>query len=418
MKILHFDGTGGASGDMILGALIALGVDPRNLNMVFESLNVDGVTLSAEPASDKGIHGTRASIHTNEKSSAHHDHGHDNDKPHSHNDHGPSRNLEDIRKMINKADIPDAVKRSSLEVFERIGKAEAKIHGTTPDRIHFHEVGALDSIADITGCCMGLHLLNMDGVSTSPLPLGHGIIECAHGTYPNPAPATIELLRGMETVHVDEPYELVTPTGAALLSVWKTHDSPPEGSRVVRAGYSIGKRKLKGRPNVLRATVYETAEKEESSTGDCRVLECNLDDITPELIGSLAERLLEAGALDVFTTPVHMKKQRPGILLTVLCIETDREKMLDMIFRESTTFGVRETFSRRTVLERRTERVTTPYGKVRMKIGTWKGEDVTAAPEMDDCIALGKKHGAAVRKIYESAFKACNHSGKAEKKHR
>lgn len=401
MKLLHFDSTGGASGDMILGALIALGVDPEALNQALASLNVDGIHIHAEPASDRGIHGIRASVHTHDGAGSHHHHGDEAD--HHHHDQ-PSRNLADIRAIINGSDLPEPVKQISLEVFEHIGEAEAKIHGTTPGDIHFHEVGALDSIADIVGCCLGLHLLKIDGVSVSPLPMGHGVIECAHGTYPNPAPATVELLRGMPTEHVDEPHELVTPTGAALFSVWKTHDTPPPGSRVVQSGYSIGGRKLKSRSNALRATLYESAG-DDAAPATCRVLECNLDDITPELVGVLTERLLRAGALDVFTTPVQMKKQRPGILLTVLCRHADREAMLDLIFTESTTFGVRETTTQRTVLERRTETVKTPYGDVRVKIGTWKGRDVTVSPEMDDCLARAEEHGVPVRAVYEAALR-------------
>lgn len=408
MKILQFDALGGASGDMILGTLFALGVDPETIRQAIGSLAVEPISVHVEAASDRGIHGIRVRVHAHESTHGGH-HPPAADAPAAPGaeeaEHPPHRNLDDIEKIIRASALPEPVKASSLAVFRRIGEAEAKIHGTTVDQIHFHEVGALDSIADIVGCCLGLHELQVDAVSLSPLPLGHGVIECAHGTYPNPAPATVELLAGMATSSVDEPFELVTPTGAALLSTWRSCAAPPTGSRIVRSGYSIGHRTLTTRPNVLRGTLFEAPEAEETAADQCLVLECNLDDSTPEWIGALTEKLLEHGALDVFTTPAQMKKQRPGSLLSVLCQEVDRERLLDLIFIESTTFGVRETPVRRTVLERRTETVQTPYGDVRVKIGRWKGRDVTRSPEMDDCIARARQHGVAAREVYEQAKK-------------
>lgn len=261
----------------------------------------------------------------------------------------------------------------------------------------------MDSIVDIIGCCLALHKLGVDGISIRNLPQGHGTIECAHGTYPNPAPATLRLLEGFPVEEVDEPFELVTPTGAALLSSWRTAEVPASGSRAVKSAYSFGHRKLNGRPNLLRATLYEVAD--DRTADECLVLECNLDDMTPELVGCLFGQLLEAGALDVFTTPVFMKKQRQGILLTVLCIPVDRETILDLIFAESTTFGIREYLSKRTVLERSFKEVETPYGSVRVKIGTRNGEVVTASPEIEDCRNLAKNNGVAVGAVYEAAIK-------------
>jgi uncharacterized protein (TIGR00299 family) protein len=256
---------------------------------------------------------------------------------------------------------------------------------------------------DIVGCCLALHKLGVGGVSIRALPQGHGTIECAHGTYPNPAPATLRLLDGFPVQEVDEPFELVTPTGAALLSAWRTGDAPPGGSRSIRSAYSFGHRKLNGRPNLLRATLYEAAE--DDTAEEVMVLECNLDDTTPELVGCLFDRLLEEGALDVFTAPVLMKKQRMGILLTVLCRPADRTGLLDLIFSESTTFGIREHLSRRTVLERSFQKVTTPYGDVNVKIGKRNGSVITAAPELEDCRRLAAENGVAVRAVYESARK-------------
>jgi uncharacterized protein (DUF111 family) len=222
---------------------------------------------------------------------------------------------------------------------------------------------------------------------------------------PVPVPATVELLKGHPTVQTQEPHELVTPTGAALLMEWKSAASPPSSVSTGPVGHGFGHRHLDSRPNLLRARLLETVEQDEA-TDDGLVLECQVDDTVPELLGALVERLLREGALDAFTTPVQMKKQRPGTLLTVLCRPGQKAALLDLIFRESTTFGVREYPTNRTVLERRHVEVETPYGAVRIKIGTWHGEDVTSAPEMDDCIKRAEEHGVAVRRVYEAALQA------------
>lgn len=391
---------------MILGALIELGADADAIRKAIASLDVEQVHIHIEPASDRGIHGTSVTVHAHESHGEHH---HDHDHSHHHHD-TPSRNLDDIRKIVQASDLPDAVKEQSLAVFQRIGEAEAKIHGTTVDKIHFHEVGALDSIADIVGCCLGLHLVKVDGVSVAPLPMGHGAIHCAHGTYPNPAPATVELLKGIPVVSVDEPFEMVTPTGAALLSTWKTHDAPPSGSRIVKAGYAVGHRKMNHHPNVLRATLYEAVTAASHGEQTCLVLETNIDDTNPELIGSLVDTLLREGALDAFIVPVHMKKMRPGTLLTVLCKPDDRDQLIDLIFAETTTFGIREYATHRSMLQRRFETVHTTYGDIRVKIGTWKGEDITVAPEMGDCEDRAREHDVPVRKVYEAALRGYGRS--------
>lgn len=385
MKILQFDAVGGASGDMILGALVELGVDASDLQKELSALPIGPFTIEARPFQDYHLRGTQVTVKIS-------GHGH------------AERRLRDIQSLIGGSALPEGVKAMSLKVFTRIGEAEAEVHGKTLNEIHFHEVGALDSIIDIVGCCLGLDRLRVDAVAVGPLPAGHGIITCAHGTFPNPAPATVELLKGFPVVQTDEPHELVTPTGAAVLSTWKTMDAPPPGSRVVKVAHSFGHHKLERRPNLLRAFLLEADAAPSAET--CLVLECNLDDTTPELLGSLAQRLMEAGALDVFTTSVQMKKQRPGTLLTVLCTSDKRDSLLDLVFRESTTFGVREYETRRTVLDRRFVEADTRYGRVRIKIGTWKGQDVTYSPEMEDCIARAREAGVAVRVVHESAVGA------------
>lgn len=394
MRIVRFDSVGGASGDLILGALIELGVDAAGLEKELQSLGLGHFHISAKPFTSHGLHGTQVSVVT------HHDHHHHHGEGHHH-----GRHLPEIDACIRSSALPDAVKEQSLAIFRRIGEVEAGIHSTTIDKIHFHEVGAVDSIVDIVGCCLALHRLHVDAVSVGPLPQGQGTITCAHGVYPNPAPATAELLRGMEVKQTDEPFELVTPTGAALLSMWKKAGADTGSARVLKSGYGFGHHTLKSRPNVLRASLLERVDTV-SSPDVCVVLECNVDDSTPEIMGSLVEKLLLAGALDVFTTSVQMKKQRPGVLLTVLCAPADRERFLDVIFRESPTFGVREYTANRTVLDRRWVPVETPYGQVRIKIGRWRDEDVTLAPEMDDCMRCAQQHGVPVRLVYEKASAA------------
>jgi len=397
-RMLHFESIGGASGDMILGALIGLGAPVEELNEELKSLKVDPFRIFVEEVVEQGMSGVRARVEVHE----HHHHSHHHGEPH--HEHG--RHLSTILKLINASDLPDPVKANATDVFQRIGEAEAAIHNVDIEKIHFHEVGAMDSIIDIVGCCLALHKLDVDGVTIRSLPQGHGTIECAHGTYPNPAPATLRMLEHFPTQQVDEPYELVTPTGAALLSVWRRTDAPSAGSKSVKTAYSFGHRKLQHRPNLLRATLYESAE--DQTADECLVLECNLDDMTPELVGCLFDQLMEAGSLDVFTTPVFMKKQRPGILLTVLCLPSDREEMLDLIFHESTTFGVREHLSKRTILERSFESVDTPFGPVRIKLGRRNGTVVGASPEIEDCRKCAAEGGVPVKNVYDAALSIFN----------
>ncbi len=392
-RVLWFDSVGGASGDMILSALIDLGVRPADLNQSLASLHGFALSVEAHQHSEHGLHGTRVTVHTHED--AHHDHtapGH-----HHH------RNLSDISHLIGHSPLPTGVKRQSLAVFERLAEAEARVHGTTPDHVHFHEVGALDAIADIVGACQCLHLLHVDQVGFSPLPQGHGTIQCAHGTFPNPAPGTMELLKGFAVCHVDEPFELVTPTGAALLTTLNSVATWPDGWIIKAVGHGFGQRKLNGRPNLLRATLLEAPSAKLEDPDICMVLETNIDDTTPELVGALVQKLLVAGAYDAFTASIQMKKQRPGTLLTVLCAPDLKAVMLDLIFSESTTFGVREHLTRRTMLEREIIEAETQYGMIRIKIGRWHGTPVTASPEYEDCAKAAATHNVSVRIVYESA---------------
>jgi len=398
MKVLRFDSVGGASGDMILAALVDLGINAGTLQNLLSGIVGQPLEIRAERSFDRGLSGIRISIRAQGVSHADHHVG-----------------LDHIRRLLSQSSLPERVQALSLKVFERLAKAEASVHQTTPEAVHFHELGAVDTIADIVGACLGLDMLEVDEVIVGPLPLGVGTIECEHGILPNPAPATVELLRGHPVVNTQEPFELVTPTGAALLMEWRElkaattakHSAPACGALTIgRSGHGLGHRSLQTRPNILRATLMETKPSSVTAGDHCIVLECNLDDTIPELIGSLSQKLLAAGAWDAFTVAAQMKKQRPGTLLCVLCDPSKREQLIDLIFTESTTFGIREYSTYRHVLERRFETVSTPYGEVRVKLGLWKGRVVTRAPEHEDCVACAERHGVAVRTVYEAALRA------------
>lgn len=396
-RILWFDSIGGASGDMILSTLVDLGVRPSDLNGALASLGDFHITIEARQHASHGMHGSRVSVHAHEHRPSHAHPHHTN--PH----HPPHRGLLEIQAMIEASALPREVKQKSISVFRRLAEAEAQVHSNTPEQVHFHEVGALDAIADIVGACLGLHLLRIDHVGCSPLPQGHGTVTCAHGVFPNPAPGTVELLKGFPISQADEPYELVTPTGAALLTTWSNLKSWPDGWHIKAVGHGFGQRTLNHRPNLLRGTLLEAPPVKTNDPDLCLVLETNIDDTTPELVGSLVQKLMTAGAYDAFTTAIQMKKQRPATLLTALCAPELKPVMLDLIFTESTTFGVREHLTRRTMLDREFAPVTTSYGPIQIKIGRWHGTPVTASPEYDDCAAAAALHNVPVRVVYELA---------------
>lgn len=392
MRILRFDSVGGASGDMILAALLDLGVERKALLAKLNTLKIGKFSVETRRVTEDGLTGTRVNVKASRSSSR--------------------RGLKAICASIRRSKLPDAVKASSIAVFRRIAEVEAGIHRTTPDKIHFHEVGAVDSMVDIVGSCAALQMLGVDEVTVGPLPLGCGTIKCAHGILPNPAPATVELLMDHPVILTDEPFELVTPTGAALLTSWmsggrgrRTEDGgqKTENMAVIRQSNGFGHRKLNNRPNLLRAILLETTEAGNTAGDSCSVLECNIDDMNPEIIGALFEKLLAGGALDVFTAPIQMKKQRPGIMLTVLCHPERTDSLVDLIFAETTTFGIRQYPTKRALLQRQHVEVQTPYGKVRVKIGSWKGKDITFSPENSDCVRIARARNMPVRKIYEAA---------------
>lgn len=403
MKLIRFDSVGGASGDMILGALIALGADRDAVARGLDSLLPGHFTMTVDAVCPQGIAGVRASVSVPEADDVDDDHHHhDGDGGHEH-EHHHHHAYREIRTLIERSVLPEPVKRSSIAVFALLAEVEGKIHGKQAEEVAFHEVGAVDSIVDIVGSCLAFHLLGAEAVSVSPLPTGYGTVKCEHGILPVPAPATAELLtHGLEIAPSDEPFELLTPTGAALLAAWPKREIPA-GAKVLAVANSFGKRELLHRPNLLRAMLVETAE----VTGMEEAVEelaCNLDDCTGEVIGYLSERLLKAGALDVWTEAVQMKKQRPGVKLCVLSRPSEREAMLELIFRESTTLGIRIAPLLRRALERRDEEVSTPYGPVRVKIARGgDGAVLSAKPEFDECRKIAETYGIPVKEVLRAA---------------
>ncbi len=406
MRFIRFDPIGGASGDMILGALAGIGADLRGIFQELSAQLPEPVAVDVSPADSHGLHGVRASVSTEPDA---HDRWVDVPTPsgdahdRNHHPHPEHRTLADVEKIL------DGRHPLALRVFERLAEAEGRIHGKSPGAVHFHEVGALDAIADIAGACLALRQLGVDGISVGPLPCGIGTLACAHGVMPNPAPATLLLLEGMETVQTDEPSELVTPTAAALFATWARElSTPPPRLRVIRSAFGFGRRTLAGRPNALRATLLETATAgsppDRSGTeSELCVLEANLDDCNPQWVGDLIARALAAGACDAWATPATFKKARPGIVFSVLAPSGLIAAIEALVFTATTTFGVRRYTVSRTILDRRFETASTPWGSVRIKIGSRDGRDLTRTPEYEDCARLADTAGITPRQVYEAA---------------
>jgi hypothetical protein len=398
MKILRLDSLGGASGDMLLGVLIGLGAKREELEAELRSVLPDHFHLTVAEVNNDGITGIRAGVDL-------HDHGHDHDHGHTHNhDHGAHahhhRTMADIRVLIGASSLPEAVKSMAVAVFTMLAEAEGRVHGVPADEVHFHEVGAADSIIDIVGCALAFDRLGIDAVSLSAIPTGSGTLRCEHGILPIPAPATAELLKisGLKIAPSLEPFELLTPTGAALLAAWPKAEVP-DGAKITALVNSFGKRTLRHTPNLLRGMLFETAADVAPQDDEVCRFECEIDDATGEVLGAACQLLMAAGALDVTTEAVMMKKQRPGVRLSVLCRIPDRERIAELIFRHTTTFGIRESLLRRRTLARHFEEVETPYGKIRMKVGTLGSEVIRRTPEFEDCRRAAEEHGVPVATV-------------------
>jgi hypothetical protein len=433
MRIAYLECFAGISGDMFLGALLDAGVSPKVLHDAVEALNL-GASLSLSKVDRSGISSTKVEVlengkpaeaathshsheHTHHEDKSHsHSHSHSHDHPHEHKEHSHShdehthshphthgRSLTVIRKLISDAKLADPIKRTAIQAFELLGASEAKIHNVDIEKIHFHEVGAVDAIVDIVAASAGIHTLGIDAWYASPLNVGGGMVDCAHGRFPVPAPATADLLRGLPTYSAHIQKELVTPTGAALIrALAPTFGSQP-AMRVEKIGYGAGSRNPKDFPNVLRLSIGETTDTTQSSVA---ILETALDDLSPQILAHVSERALALGALDVMSTAVQMKKGRLGTLITILADDAKVASLEDLLLRETSTLGVRIHHERRSCLDRTHIAVTTPYGEIRIKIGSRDGEVFNAAPEFEDCRAAAAAHSVPVKQVQQSAIAA------------
>jgi hypothetical protein len=390
-KVLYLDCFSGASGDMVLGALLDLGVPLDGLRAALAPMMPAGCEISATRVARSGIGAIQFEVH---------DGRHDHDT----GGHARHRGLHDILAMIAGAGLPERVAGRASLLFERLGRVEAEIHQVPIERVHFHEVGALDSIVDIVGSVWAIDALGVDQVTASPLNTGSGTVATSHGQLPIPAPATIRLLEGAPAYSNGVQGELVTPTGALLVTGHATSYGPMPAMVIRRTGYGAGQRQLPGQPNVLRAVLGEAEAP--ADHGRILVLECNIDDMNPQFFGSLIERLQAAGALDVYLSPVQMKKNRPGTLVTVLAPVTRRDGMLDLLFRETTTIGVRFHEADRECLSREWTTVATRFGAVRIKIARRGAAVMNAAPEYEDCAARAVEAKVAVREVHAAAMHA------------
>jgi len=456
MRIAYLECFSGISGDMFLGALVDAGVPPKLLEDTVTALGV-GAKLEISKVMRSGISATKVDVwvegekdmpreeywakqgagrvsveraptrapahehdHAHTHEHTHHDHEHSHHDHHSHGEHSRTgvsaphkhehshRGLSDIKKIISASKISDFAKKTAVSIFEALGAAEAKIHDVPIETIHFHEVGAVDAIVDIVCASVGAEALGVDEIVCSPLNVGGGTVNCAHGTFPVPAPATVELLKDAPVYSSGIQMELVTPTGAAIVKTLAKRFGPFPELRTEKSAYGAGSRDLNGHPNVLRIVIGEAAPKvtPKANSDTVSVLEANLDDLNPQVFGYVMDRLLEEGALDVFGMPVQMKKNRPGTLLTVLCKPEDTDKLTQLIFSETTTLGVRRREEKRQCLARRWENVRTEWGEVRIKIASMNGTITNYAPEYEDCRRIAAEHHVPLKMVMQQASQA------------
>jgi uncharacterized protein (TIGR00299 family) protein len=436
MRIAYLDCFSGISGDMFLGALLDAGVSPKVFEQTVDALNV-GARLEISRVNRSGISATKVDVVVDgekdvprasrtepalslpkgvsdpRKHSETPDHHH---HKHQHHEHQHGRGLTEILEIINKAAIGESAKRTAIAIFEKLGQAESKIHNVPIEKIHFHEVGAVDALVDIVCAAAGAEALAVDEIICSPLNVGGGTIECAHGTFPVPAPATVELLKGAPVYSSGLQAELVTPTGAAIVATLvKRFSSFPE-LKIEKSGYGAGTRDFPGHANVLRITIGEALPQLAAKTSQetISVLEANLDDLNPQVFGYVMDRLLEAGALDVFGMPVQMKKNRPGTLLTVLAKPEDADKLAQIVFSETTTLGVRRREEKRQVLARRWQNVSTRFGEVRIKIASLNGTITSYAPEYEDCRRIAVERRVPLKAVMQEAVQQYLQSSKVK----
>lgn len=407
MRIAYLDCFSGISGDMFLGALLDAALPASVLEETVAALGV-GARLQISRVTRSGISATKVDVWIgDEKDLPREQVSHTHQHEHHHQQH-PHRGLSEIRAIIRSANIAPTAQERALAIFQALGEAEAKIHNTDVEQIHFHEVGAVDAIVDIVCAAVGSLALGVDEWVCSPLNIGGGTVECAHGRFPVPSPATVELLRGAPVYSSGVDAELVTPTGAAIVKTLCQRFVPFPAMKIAATGYGAGSRDFIGQPNVIRLTIGERVEAQLAASPDIpedtiAVLEANLDDLNPQVFGYVMERALAEGALDVFGTPVQMKKNRPGMLLTVLARPEDASRLTKLVFGETTTLGIRMRQERRQMLARRTVAVETPWGEVRMKVANLNGSIANYAPEYEDCRRIADQHKVPLKQVMQEA---------------
>jgi hypothetical protein len=385
MTLAYFDCFSGISGDMTLGALVDAGVPVEHLRAELAKLDLPGWSLVPEKVLRSGLAATKVDVLLGTQEQ-------------------PARRLADIRAIINGSVLAPAVKAKSLAVFSRLAGAEAAVHGTTPEAVHFHEVGAVDAIIDIVGAVIGLEHLGVDEIIASPVNVGSGSVHTAHGRLPVPAPATAELLKGIPLYSSSIAFELATPTGAAIISTLASSFGPIPLMRFSRVACGAGNRDLPGQPNVLRIFIGDSPAAYDEDRAV--LIETNIDDLNPQIYGHLVDRLLQAGALDASIAPLIMKKGRPGVLLSVLSAKEHADALLEIVFRETTSIGVRVQEVVRKKLSRVLQDVRTPYGVVRVKVGRRGGEVLTVTPEYEDCRRIALERGVPLRTVMQEAVRA------------
>jgi pyridinium-3,5-bisthiocarboxylic acid mononucleotide nickel chelatase len=382
MRTLYFDCFAGASGDMILGALVAAGVDPQTLVDQLSLLNVDGFTVTFEKTDRSGISATFARVETREE------------KKHRH--------LSGIEKIISGSQLSDGIKQRALKIFSRLGEAEARVHNQPLEKVHFHEVGALDAIVDVLGAAICFELLGIERFVCSPLHVGSGFVEMEHGRFPVPPPAVTELLKDAPLYTTDVKGELVTPTGAAIITTVCSEFGPMPQMILEHTGYGAGSRTYDRFPNVLRVLIGDD-QQQAAAEERLWMIETNVDDMSPQIFAYVMDRAFDLGALDCYFTPVHMKKNRPAVLLSVLCHIAEREQLTRMLFAETTTLGVRFFPVERRALERKIVRVETQYGAIDVKVARLNGSVINEMPEFEQCREAARQANVPLRVVEEAA---------------
>jgi uncharacterized protein (TIGR00299 family) protein len=386
MKIAYFDCFAGAGGDMIAAAMLDAGLDAGFLKAQLATLGIKDLDMKITETKRAGLRAI--SFEPVVPKQDHH------------------RNLKQITKIISQSKISEKAKKTAIAIFDKLAQAEAAVHGKAPKDIHFHEIGALDSIVDIVSASVGLEALGVEKVYCSPLSVGGGTVKCEHGLMPVPAPATAELLKGTPIVGGPMQAELLTPTGAAILRTITDQFTPLPSMKIETVGYGAGSRNPEEFPNVLRLILGQAATENLANADTVCLLETNVDDVSGELIGFVTESLFEQGALDVFTTPIVMKQNRPAVRISVICKAEDAAQLEQVLFEQGVTFGIRKQLVQRSKLGRDFVTVQTEFGETRIKTGSLNGRIVNAKPEFSDCVSAAKKHNVAVRAVLEAAIAA------------